>query len=203
MGCGASRSDGNGLALPAKLRPIFAHRLEEIKMRGHGHNKPLKINSINSTPSKKELLVHEGDEDIDNDVASTSSKSVSTNKSVSQKLDEGNKVNNHNNDDHEKKKKKRDEAHHDLKDDSLISKNGENEVIVEDAMKVKKDRVIEDRTKMDTDNPDEDDDRMIGHRYRDDHDGGFPGSPSFRVYFKDDGRNKHIINHDHDDAIGK
>ncbi|XP_073291402.1 uncharacterized protein [Primulina huaijiensis] len=60
MGCGVSKIDtsgGGATTLPVKLRPVFLRRLEEIKNRRH--SQPLK----DSTPSKKELLLHDVDEE--------------------------------------------------------------------------------------------------------------------------------------------
>ncbi|KAL3617584.1 hypothetical protein CASFOL_037905 [Castilleja foliolosa] len=146
MGCGVSRLDGgNGMLFPAKLRPIFLYRLEEIKTRRHAR------------PLKKELLLH----DHDDDDKSTSSDKNAPNENMqalypSEKHEEENGLN--------------------------CKSNGKEKVIKG------KDDDEGSSTGEETDGDDRSDDgRMIGC----DDDGAFRGSPSFRVYFKDDGEEKH------------
>ncbi|XP_075517153.1 uncharacterized protein LOC142551667 isoform X2 [Primulina tabacum] len=75
MGCSISKIDTSGVTtLPVKLRPVFLRRLEEIKNRRH--SQPLK----DSTPSKKELLLHDIDEE--DNVSHFSSFEYDTSKNV-------------------------------------------------------------------------------------------------------------------------
>ncbi|KAL0380249.1 UNVERIFIED_CONTAM: Pyruvate dehydrogenase E1 component subunit beta-1, mitochondrial [Sesamum angustifolium] len=60
MGCTGSRLDGDGMVMPPpKGRPLFLHRLDELKMRRH--TRPHKVTI--SMPSKNELLWHDKDDD--------------------------------------------------------------------------------------------------------------------------------------------
>ncbi|PIN19303.1 hypothetical protein CDL12_08021 [Handroanthus impetiginosus] len=144
------------MVLPPKLRPLFLHRLEEIKLRRHA---PLK--DSNSSPSKKELLLDDREEDEN---VSSSYKIVSKNMPFCPK--------------------------------DQVMKYHEDKNVEKDHSKIIEDLKAKDETETETDadhdddhdnDDDDDDERMIGH----DHDRAFPRSPSFRVYFKDDGRDEH------------
>ncbi|KAI3463588.1 hypothetical protein Pfo_020251 [Paulownia fortunei] len=197
MGCGVSRLDGNGIVLPPKLRPVFLYRLEEIKMRRH--TRPLKDSS--STPSKKELLLHDDRDEDDN--ASTSYKNaykimpLSPQDSVSQvkKFEDqkGKEPGKQSKEEASGKNEERDDRKHEAVKDRSSRENGgkndEKESKIGD-VKSKEEAEIEGTlTDADNDNDDkeDEDERMIGH----DDVGAFPGSPSFRVYFTDNVEDKH------------
>ncbi|KAL7114484.1 hypothetical protein ACP275_04G123800 [Erythranthe tilingii] len=189
MGCGVSRPfDGNGLVLPAKLRPIFVHRLEEIKMRRHtGQYPPLKDTA--STPSKKELLLHDLHELEDEHKSAPSSSNTKSashphshhhvihgKKNLAGKEEATAAINS------DKHKNVNDD------DDENDKKKEKGNVAITDGVKGKDDEDVLTDTDDDDDDDeddDEDDERRIGR-------GDFPGSPSFRGYIKEDGGDKKI-----------
>ncbi|KZV54239.1 hypothetical protein F511_33171 [Dorcoceras hygrometricum] len=168
MGCGVSRIDANGIAIPVKLRPLFLSRLEEISKSRHG--RPLK----DSTPSKKELLLDEKDNDDDDHVMKTAPSSPNG------AIAAGTKI----------------EDEHDVSREGSTTGNCKDvmkEGMVDHMEAKEKDRL--DNMLTDTENEevgDDGDERMIGHEPDDD---TFPGSPSFRVYFHDNEEDDH---HDSD-----
>ncbi|KAL3818531.1 hypothetical protein ACJIZ3_004436 [Penstemon smallii] len=180
MGCGVSRLDANGVAIPARLRPIFLQRLEEIKLRRHNRH----LNA-DSTPSKKELLLHAMDDDDNashhHQHSPHASKSVPSTPKIGDKkskteiyakengIHDVANINNNNTDD---------QKHVVAPKESNPIGKGKNDP---------KESEIE-GAKAKEANADDDDgnERMIGHE----DDDAFPGSPSFRVYFKDNGEEK-------------
>lgn len=178
MGCGGSRLDSNGMVLPPRLRPIFLHRLEEIKMRKH--TRPLKDSS--STTSKKELLLHERDEDENSSSSHKNAFHSMPLMSPKNNVIPGRKYEDQKGKEYRKPKEEvsiKNEQKDDRKHEDLKTKE---ESEFEDALT---DAYNDDED--DDDDKEDEDGRMIGHEY----DGAFPGSPSFRVYFKDDGEDKH------------
>ncbi|KAG8379477.1 hypothetical protein BUALT_Bualt07G0092600 [Buddleja alternifolia] len=180
--------DGHAITLPPRLRPLFLQRLNEIKARRHGVG-PLK----DTTPSKKELL-HDKDED---DNVSSHNPSPNVSKRMLVYSEEANVKETEVSNTHEvvKEERSRGNGEHDMKESTIeVAKakikheggNGEDD---------KKERGIGDAkenienifTEDEDEDEDEDDERMIGHE----DDESFPGSPSFRVYFKDDGEDGH------------
>lgn len=157
MGSGASKSDTNGVALPARFRPVFLQRIEEFTARRH--SRPLKDPIA---LSKKELLEQESVASSlhrHNDVNKTTPTSHVNAVSPSNKH-EGPKLY---------------EAPH-MKNESLEAKERAHDEDTEED-------VFKDFDDVDDDSDDENDERMIGKRDSD----AFPGSPSFRVYFNDNG----------------
>ncbi|KAK4486168.1 hypothetical protein RD792_008837 [Penstemon davidsonii] len=187
MGCGVSRLDANGMAIPARLRPIFLQRLEEIKLRRQNRH----LNA-GSTPSKKELLLHAMDDD---DNASHHQHSPRASKSVPSTPKKGDKmskteiygkengivaniINNNNN-----------------KDDDVVAKESNS---IGKGKNDPKESAIEGAKANMKDEDDDGNERMIGHE----DDDAFPGSPSFRVYFKDiNGEDDHIDDNGKRDAF--
>lgn len=210
MGCGVSKIDTSGATtLPAKLRPIFLRRLEEIKKRRHAQ--PLK----DSTPSKKELLLHDRDEE-DNTCHFSSSeydalKNVplptkdGTDPSTNESLNTRNSVNlfekfaSSKGKDPTKptgKASKENEAA--TRDDKCNTKD---EMPIESSLKMKatnepKERetkgaktkiegkienILTDKDGSEDEDGEQNKERMISHQ----DDDAFPGSPSFRIYFTD------------------
>ncbi|KAK4410745.1 Pyruvate dehydrogenase E1 component subunit beta, mitochondrial [Sesamum angolense] len=154
MGCTGSRLDGDGMVMPPpKGRPLFLHRLDELKMRRH--TRPHKVTI--SMPSKKELLWHDKDDD-----GSSTYKSAPKIMPFSPR-DEGAGEG--------KNKHMDDKKHKDVRNVDVREK-GRN------GHKVSKSEIS---SVGDGEEDDYDDERMIGHA---------PSSPSFRVYFKDDGEDK-------------
>ncbi|XP_073148339.1 uncharacterized protein [Henckelia pumila] len=176
MGCGVSRIDTNGIAIPVKLRPLFLSRLEEISKSRHG--RPLK----DATPSKKELLLHDKLDDEDDDhvlkTAPSSPMIEDTKRIIGQENECLGKKGGIN---------------------LEVSRECSTKTICKESsmLDAGKEKQRLDNMLTDTENEDEDDDddgRMIGHEMDDD---AFPGSPSFRVYFNEDdhhdGGNHHVL----------
>ncbi|KAK6148033.1 hypothetical protein DH2020_018945 [Rehmannia glutinosa] len=163
MGCNVSRLDANGATLPARLRPLFLQRLEEIKARRHAGRPGLK----DPTPSKKELLCHIDQEDNNPSqhlvIEDSVKKPEQTTKGTDVRVGELRENEIGKNDDVKRN----------------LVKNEMKESPIDDP----KAKIEDSFTDADEDEVDDDDDdeRMIG--YEDDD--AFPGSPSFRVYFKD------------------
>ncbi|XP_073017231.1 uncharacterized protein [Primulina eburnea] len=194
MGCGVSRIDANGLSIPVKLRPLFLSRLEEISKSRHG--RPLK----DSTPSKKELLFHEkDDDDYDHVLKSTPSSPKDTVPDGTKIIEDTKRIEQENEGGVITSLGKRDDNEHEVSRKSSTKGNCKDDLkesMVEHMEAKEKDRL--DNMLTDTENDDDDDDhieRMIGHETDDD---AFPGSPSFRVYFNDNEEDDHhdIGNHD-------
>ncbi|KAL7139636.1 hypothetical protein ABFS83_09G066400 [Erythranthe nasuta] len=165
MGCNVSRLDGNGAAtLPARqLRPLFLQRLDDFKAaRKHGGGRPLK--GAASTPSKKQLLFHIDD-------ASRHS-SINNNNLPKQAI-----VYEKDNIDMKKHINVVDHEEELVKGKGKNVKNEKTGENVEDDDFLSADEEINDGEEDDDDNDDEDED--------DERNIGFPGSPSFRVYFVD------------------
>ncbi|KAI3455081.1 hypothetical protein Pfo_011744 [Paulownia fortunei] len=192
MGCNVSRLDANGVTLPARLRPLFLQRLEEIKARRRA-GRPLK----GSTPSKKELLSQDKNEE---DNASHHHHSSNPSKSIAYSL-EGSI---------EKPEQPKGKEPLELKEEApnkeigvakTIGNNDDmkHKVVKEGSPRGKGENDTDAKAKIDQDaftdadedeeddDDDDDDERMIG--YEDDE--AFPGSPSFRVYFEDNGEDSH------------
>lgn len=193
MGCGISKIDPSGATtLPAKLRPIFLRRLEEIKKRRHAQ--PLK----DSTPSKKELLLHDKDEadnashfssseyDTLNNVPSPTKDGIDPSKNEPSRTGYG--------------------ANSIGKLESLKEKDptkpiGKDNMLIEFSPKMKatnepkEHETKGDKTKIDgeieiilkdkNDSEDEDGEHDKGRNINQQDDDAFPGSPSFRIYFTD------------------
>ncbi|KAK6127766.1 hypothetical protein DH2020_038475 [Rehmannia glutinosa] len=181
MGCGVSRLDGNSMVLPAKLRPLFLYRLETRR-----HTGALK-DSI-STPSKKELLLHDHDRDEDEKSSSSDKNATCNNKIAPSSPKDSLEFQDRNG----KGPGKPEKEAYDKHDDKNAKENDEKEV---------EDVLTDGEIDGGDDKVDDDDERRkIGHD-DDDDDGVFPGSPSFRVYFKDDGQGKHNDIGHNDDAF--
>lgn len=193
MGCGVSKIGPSGATtLPAKLRPIFLRRLEEIKKRRHAQ--PLK----DSTPSKKELLLHDRDE-ADN-ASHFSSSEYDTLKNVPSPTKDGpnpskneplrtgygaNSV----------------EKLESLKGNDSTKSTGKDETLTEFSPKMrasnepkehetkgvktmiegKIENILKDKDGSEDEDREHDKGRMINQQ----DDDAFPGSPSFRIYFTD------------------
>lgn len=183
MGCGVSKIDPSGATtLPAKLRPIFLRRLEEIKKRRHAQ--PLK----DSTPSKKELLLHDRDEE---DKASHfSSSEYDTSKNVPSPTKDGTDPSKN------EPLPTGDNANSVGKFESILKgkdptkPTGKDEMLTEFTPKTKGDKtkiegkienILTDKDGSEDGDGEHDKERMISHK----DDDVFPGSPSFRIYFTD------------------
>ncbi|XP_075512626.1 uncharacterized protein LOC142548189 isoform X1 [Primulina tabacum] len=194
MGCGVSRIDANGLSIPVKLRPLFLSRLEEISKSRHG--RPLK----DSTPSKKELLFHEKDDDDYDHVLKTAPSSPKDTVADGTKIEDTKRIEQENEGGVITSLGKRDDNEHEVSRKSSTKGNCKDvmkESMIEHMEAKEKDRL--DNMLTDTENEDDDDDdhieRMICHETDDD---AFPGSPSFRVYFNDNEEDDHHDNGNRD-----
>ncbi|KAL0355045.1 UNVERIFIED_CONTAM: hypothetical protein Sradi_3951400 [Sesamum radiatum] len=161
MGCNVSRVDANGVPLPTQLLPIFPLHLGQIKLRKHAI--PLK----DTTPSQKNLLLHKDEDDYASIHSSIASRPLTSSfqdsiKNLDLKQEIGVR-NNENNDEGSLKKCTK----NDMKDSSTEEEKAKIEEAVTD----------------DEEDDANDDKRKIG---RED-DESCPGSPSFRVYFDENG----------------
>ncbi|KAL0415619.1 UNVERIFIED_CONTAM: hypothetical protein Slati_3393800 [Sesamum latifolium] len=149
----------------ARLLSIFPLRLGQIKLRKHAI--PLK----DPTPSQKNLLLHKDEDDYasihssiaSRTLASSFQDSIKNPNLIEQKKEEIGVRNNENNDEGSLKKCTK----NDMKDSPREEENAKIEEAVTD----------------DEEDDANDDKRMIG--YEDDE--SCPGSPSFRVYFDENG----------------
>ncbi|XP_073140586.1 uncharacterized protein [Henckelia pumila] len=215
MGCGVSKIDASGATtLPAKLRPVFLRRLEEIKKRRHAQ--PLK--------DSKELLLHDIDEEENASHFSSSeydtSKNVplptkdGTDPSKNESLPTRNSANSVAKFESSKGKdptkptgKASKESEAAKCDDNKC--NTKDEMLADFSPKIKvtnepkKPETEGGKTKIEgkianiptdkhggeDEDGEHDKERMIGHQ----DDDAFPGSPSFRIYFTD-GKNDALRN---------
>ncbi|KAL7099336.1 hypothetical protein ACP275_09G078000 [Erythranthe tilingii] len=183
MGCNVSRLDGNGATLPARqLRPLFLQRLDDFKAaRRHGGGRPLK--GADSTPSKKQLLFHIYDVSHHSSIINNNNppKRMSVYNSLEDSIKKPDQKNreaiNIYEKDIEMKKHITNVIDH---EEEIVKGKGKNDMkektedkIIEDDDFLSADEDINDGEEEDDDNDDEE--RNIG----------FPGSPSFRVYFVD------------------
>ncbi|XP_073298691.1 uncharacterized protein [Primulina huaijiensis] len=190
MGCGVSRIDANGLSIPVKLRPLFLSRLEEISKTRQG--RPLK----DSTPSKKELLFHEKDDDDYDHVLKTAPSSPKDTVADGTKIEDTKRIEQENEGGIITSLGKRDDNEHEVSSTGSTKGNCKDvmkESMVEHMEAKEKDRL--DNMLTDTENDDDDIERMIGHETDGD---AFPGSPSFRVYFNDNEEDDHHDSGNHD-----
>ncbi|XP_073274528.1 uncharacterized protein [Primulina huaijiensis] len=192
MGCGVSRIDGNGLAIPVKLRPLFLSRLEEISKSRHG--RPLK----DPTPSKKELLLHEKDDDDDDDILKTAPSSPKDTVADGTKIEDTKRIGHGTEAGVVASLGKKDGNEHEVSRECSTKGNCKDvmkERMAENMEAEEKDRL--DNMLTDTENEDDDDgdERMIGQQIDDD---AFPGSPSFRVYFNENEEDDHHDSGNHE-----
>ncbi|KAL3835362.1 hypothetical protein ACJIZ3_010098 [Penstemon smallii] len=181
MGCGVSRIDANGMVVPARLWPIFLQRQEEFPM--HKHNSPI---NKDSTPTKKEPLLHDIDDD-DNNI-SGHHHSLKASKTIPEEPKEkeaekakGEAPNKGSSEEHVKPQVVKEES---SKGKGRNSQK-ESTMAKEDTKKEEEDAFTD--TDYEDVDDDYDDERMIGH----DDNAAFPRSPSFRVFFKDNGKDYH------------
>ncbi|KAL6584319.1 hypothetical protein OROMI_003608 [Orobanche minor] len=185
MGCNISRLDSHGPSFPARLRPLLLQRFEEIKARRHA-GRALK----DPTPSKKELLL---DKDINEEENNASQHHISPNSSKMIKaysIDEGEEFagelkeefSNKNNESIGIVKKVGDRYGHDVKENHVVKDGG---LIGMDKNEMEESPVEDFFTDAGEDEEDDDDDDVNGRTIGHEDDEAFPGSPSFRVYFKD------------------
>lgn len=190
MGCSSSRLDDNGDVLPAKARPLFLLRLEEI--RRQKHPKALK----DSTPSKKELLLEDKE---DEEIVTTTQPLLNKSAKVMPLQDETRSCVTSEGSKQGSPERVGDNSNKDIKSEKETStENGKGEE--------KEGRINEASAKDDDDDEakvepnwdgdikneeegdeeeeedDEDDGKILRHHEDDE---AFPGSPSFRVYFID------------------
>ncbi|KAL9156350.1 hypothetical protein ABFS82_09G070100 [Erythranthe guttata] len=190
MGCNVSRLDGNGAAtLPARqLRPLFLQRLDDFKAaRRHGGGRPLK--GAASTPSKKQLLFHIDDASRHSSINTNNTpKRMSIYNSLEDSIKKPDQKNreaiNIYEKDIEMKKHIINVVDH---EEEIVKGKGKNDMkektedkIIEDDDFLSADEDINDGEEEDDDDDDNDDEDEGDERNI-----GFPGSPSFRVYFVD------------------
>ncbi|XP_075519356.1 uncharacterized protein LOC142553181 [Primulina tabacum] len=193
MGCGVSKIEPSGATtLPAKLRPIFLRRLEEIKKRRHAQ--PLK----NSTPSKKELLLHDRDEEDNASHFSSSEYDTTKNVPSPTKDGPGPSKNESSPTGYGANSVGKLES---LKGKDPTKPTGKDEMLTEFSPKMKAtnepkeqetkgdqtkieikiENILTDKDGSEDEDGEHDKERMINHQ----DDDTFPGSPSFRIYFTD------------------
>lgn len=181
MGCGASRLDENGMVMPLKARPLLLFRLEEFRKRRH----PQVV--TDSRPSKKVLLPEVKEEDDNkfcpikqalpkNDGGDSSSLADDAGSCVTLESSKGGSPETErcNNDAKAKRDEGEEHDHEGKLIEPLAKDNGQVEDVHDD----------------DDEEEDDNDGRMIAHHADD---SAFPGSPSFRVYFKDDNKGDNKI----------
>lgn len=180
MGCAASRFDENGMAIPLKARTLLLFRIEEFKKRRHSqvvtYTRPSKKvllpevkeedDNYNFAPIKQTLSKNDGG--VDSSSLTDDSGSCVTSESSKGGSPERERFNN------DAKRDEGEEHDHEGKlTEPLANDNGQ----------------VEDEHD-DDDEEDGNDGRMIGHHADD---LAFPGSLSFRVYFRDDNKGDNKI----------
>ncbi|XP_011073115.1 uncharacterized protein LOC105158165 isoform X2 [Sesamum indicum] len=168
MGCNVSRVEANGVSLPARLLPIFPMRLGQIRHRKHGT--PLK----DPTPSQKNLLLHKDEDDYASIRSSIASRTLAS--SLQDSIRNPNLV--------EQKQKEIGFRDDENDDEGSLKKCTKNDT--KDSPREEGNAKIEEAVTDDEEDDDNDDKRMIG--YEDDK--SCPGSPSFRVYFHENGEDE-------------
>ncbi|KAK4488960.1 hypothetical protein RD792_004751 [Penstemon davidsonii] len=175
------------MVVPARLWPIFLQRQEEFPV--HKHNSPIKKDS---TPTKKEPLLHDMDDDDNN--TSGHHHSLKASKTIPE--------------DSKGKEAEKAKGEAPSKGSSIAiseehmkpqvvkeeSSKGKGKNSPKESTKAKEDTKMKEEeedafTEKDYEDVDDDydDERMIGH----DNDDAFARSPSFRVFFKDSGKDYH------------
>lgn len=182
MGCAASRFDENGMVIPLKARTLLLFRIEEFKKRRHSQ-------AVTYTRPSKKVLLPEVKEEDDNynfaPIKQTLSKNDGRVDSSSLTDDTGSCVTSEsskggspererlNNDAKAKRDEGEEHDHEGKLTEPLAKDNGQ----------------VEDEHD-DDEEEDGNDGRMIGHHADD---LAFPGSLSFRVYFRDDNKGDNKI----------